>query len=119
LIADAKTNKNKSSPQGNNSLNKDPEDTPARSRLFVICSKEIREHDLFSIFQVFGHLDYCKLMKDKYTGESKGCAYVKFSKASTAANAMETINEQQRDENGFNKEFFKVLFFKLISNSKC
>jgi hypothetical protein len=38
---------------------------------------------------------YCKLVRDKHTGESKGCAYVKYSKASTAALAMETVNEQQ------------------------
>ena len=55
---------------------------------------------MIAIFQVFGNLEYCKLMKDKFTGDSKGCAYVKYTKASTAAIAMESINEQQREENG-------------------
>ena len=45
-------------------------------------------------FGPFGNLEYCKVIKDRNTSESKGIAYVKYYLASTAALAMETVNEQ-------------------------
>jgi len=89
MIADAKGNRQPKP------VYKEPEDTPPRSRLFILCSKEVTEEDLEEKFNVFGDLEFCKIMRDKQTGESKGFGYVKFSKASTAAIAMETVNEQQ------------------------
>lgn len=70
---------------------KDPEDTPARSRLFVVCPKEMSEETLNERFRDFPDLEYCKVITDKVNGDSKGFAYVKFSKASSAAKAMEEI----------------------------
>jgi len=94
MIADAKGSKQPKP------VYKEPEDTPPRSRLFVICSKDLTEDELVQKFQVFGELEYCKIMRDKQTGESKGFGFVKFSKASTAAVAMENINEQNEIING-------------------
>jgi len=65
---------------------------PPRSRLFVICGKELTEEDLTEHFKAYGDFEYCKVMTDRNSNESKGFAYVKFSRASTASIAMEDVN---------------------------
>lgn len=74
---------------------REPEDTPPRSRLFVTCSKEYTEETLTQIFSKYPDFEYCKLVRDKHSNESKCCAFVKFSKASSAALAMEDFNQQR------------------------
>jgi RNA recognition motif-containing protein len=79
-----------------------PEDNPPRSRLFFVCGREQTEEELIEKFKQFGtvdasELEYCKLMKDKNTGESKGCGFAKFTKASTAALVMEKMNENNEE----------------------
>ena len=49
------------------------------------------EETLNERFKDFEDLEYCKVITDKTNGDSKGFAYVKFSKASSAAKAMEEI----------------------------
>ena len=71
----------------------DYNDESARTRLFVVCPKEFTENDLKSKFEQFGDFDYCNIIHDKQTGDSKGFGYVKFSKASTAALAMENCDK--------------------------
>jgi len=73
----------------------EPEDTPARSRLFVVCPKEMKESTLFESFREIDRdgLEYVKIITDKDTRESKGFAFVKFTTASAAAIAMEEISE--------------------------
>lgn len=51
---------------------------------------------------------YCKLIKDKNTGESKGIAYAKYDKASGAAVAIEALNGKKISED---QPAFKVLLF--------
>jgi len=72
----------------------EPEDTPPRSRLFVVCPKELTENEIHAAFSEFEDYDYSKVILDKQTGVSKGFAYVKFKKASSAAIALEIINEK-------------------------
>eukprot|EP01132_Coremiostelium_polycephalum_P004716 gene4716-5890_t len=86
MIAEAKGSKSKPI------ISTDPEDHPPNSRLFVICKKDYTEQELLNQFKEFGNLEYAKLVRERDTNESKGCAFVKFSKSSTAAIAMETIN---------------------------
>ena len=71
----------------------DYNDERARTRLFVVCPKEFQEDDLKQKFEQFGDFDYCNIIRDKQTGESKGFGYVKFLKASTAAVAMENCDK--------------------------
>lgn len=94
LIADAKGTRSNPRTQS-----REPEDTPPRSRLFVICSKDYSEEDISSRFKPYGEIEYCKVIKDKQSNESKGYAYVKFSKSSSAALAMEEVNKLAQ-ENG-------------------
>ena len=71
----------------------DYNDESARTRLFVVCPKDFTEDDLKQKFEQFGDYDYCNIIRDKQTGESKGFGYVKFLKASTAAVAMENCDK--------------------------
>ena len=64
-----------------------------RTRLFVVCPKDSSEDDLKRKFDHFGDLEYCSVVRDRQTGENKGFGYVKFTKASTAALAMENCDK--------------------------
>merc|ERR1712137_742505 len=75
----------------NAKFSSEPEDTPPRSRLFVVCPKEMSERQLVDCFSQYPDFDYGKVIVDKGTGESKGFAYVKFEKASSAALALESV----------------------------
>ena len=77
----------------NSPVKTDYNDETARTRLFVVCPKEFGEEDLRGKFIQFGDFDYCNIIRDKITGESKGFGYVKFTKASTAALAMESCDK--------------------------
>lgn len=87
--------------------------------LFIICNKSNTEDDLRNAFQSFGTIEEINIVKDRSSGESKGIiiivwccnkavrvftnqfdlvaqiegiAYVKFSKTSEAAAALEEMN---------------------------
>lgn len=68
------------------------EEKPPYSRLFVVCSKRLREEDLAPIFEKFGKIEDLHIPRDRNTGESKGVAYVKYSKTSSAANAIQDLH---------------------------
>eukprot|EP00210_Caulerpa_lentillifera_P003744 g3577.t1 len=61
-------------------------DDPPGSRLFVVCGKTAEEDMLKTAFEPYGNVVNVKVIRDK------GVAYVKFDKASTAADAMENLN---------------------------
>eukprot|EP00949_MAST-11_sp_MAST-11-sp1_P005151 g5151.t1 len=68
----------------------DPDDLPPRSRLFVQGKVEqITEDFLQRNFEVFGSLDYIKLLIK--SGQRQGKAYVKFRTAAAAETALETV----------------------------
>lgn len=63
------------------------------SRIFVVIPKSFTEEDLRAKFSDFdGDIDYCQIVRDRETRESKGVGYVKFTKPSTAALAIETCD---------------------------
>uniref|UniRef100_A0A336M0D8 CSON007493 protein n=1 Tax=Culicoides sonorensis TaxID=179676 RepID=A0A336M0D8_CULSO len=68
------------------------EDNPPMSRLFIICSKNHTEEEFQEAFQPFGDVEEIYMVKDRHTGEKKGVCYVKFSKTSEAAKALEALN---------------------------
>lgn len=49
-------------------------------RLFVVVPKSMSEHDIVDEFKQFGEIDYVSVVKDRETKESKGYAFVKFTK---------------------------------------
>jgi len=105
MIAEAK----RSSPLASSCYSQpsiEPEDTPPRSRLFVVGPKGMTEEQLIERFTVFGDLEYCKLQKERPPQEgqellkkyNKTMAYVKFSLSSTAALAMERVNHEEEEK---------------------
>lgn len=57
---------------------------------------------------MYGDIEYCSIIKNKTTGESKGLGYVRYLKPSQAAQAIE---ECDRSKNL--SEFFKGFFFAI------
>jgi RNA recognition motif-containing protein len=67
------------------------DNVPPNSRLFIVCGKTVTEEDFKETFGAFGQVEHVQIHKDR-KGESKGIAYVKFSKTSEAAQAVEEMN---------------------------
>ncbi|KAJ9587522.1 hypothetical protein L9F63_028225, partial [Diploptera punctata] len=67
-------------------------DDPPYSRLFVLCSRNTTEEELLSAFQKYGTIEQIWIVKDTVTKEPKGITYIKFSKTSEAALALEEMN---------------------------
>lgn len=55
------------------------------------------------LFQEYGDIEYCVIIKNKTTGESKGLGYVRYYKPSQAALAIENCDKC--------KTFYKRTFF--------
>ncbi|KAI5632023.1 RNA recognition motif domain-containing protein [Phthorimaea operculella] len=68
------------------------EDHPIYSRLFIVCDKKLVESNFRDAFSKFGTIEDIRLPRDRTTGESKGVAYIKFSKTSEAAHAVEEMH---------------------------
>ncbi|OCT63651.1 RNA-binding protein 45 isoform X1 [Xenopus laevis] len=62
------------------------------TRIFVMIPKSYTEEDVKQKFKEYGHIEYCLIIKNKSTGESKGLAYVRFLKPSQAALAIENCD---------------------------
>ncbi|XP_068628779.1 RNA-binding protein 45 [Battus philenor] len=70
------------------------EEKPPHSRIFVVCSKQTREEDLRPPFEQFGIIEDIFIPRDRNTGESKGVAYIKYSKTSAAAMAIQEMHHK-------------------------
>ncbi|XP_019336144.1 RNA-binding protein 45 isoform X2 [Alligator mississippiensis] len=66
------------------------------TRIFVMIPKSYTEEDLRDKFKIYGDIDYCSIIKNKNTGESKGLGYVKYIKPSQAALAIEECDRNVR-----------------------
>ncbi|XP_028846448.1 RNA-binding protein 45 [Denticeps clupeoides] len=66
------------------------------TRIFVMIPKTFTEDDLRETFKEYGGIDYCIIIKNKTTGESKGLGYVRFYKPSQAAIAIENCDKTFR-----------------------
>ncbi|XP_066260581.1 RNA-binding protein 45 [Euwallacea similis] len=75
-------------------------DDPPLSRLFIVGPKSLTEQDYRTHFHEFGQIDEIWMVNDKNTGEYKGITYIKYSKTSEAANALETMNGAILNNNG-------------------
>ncbi|MBN3300263.1 RBM45 protein, partial [Amia calva] len=63
------------------------------TRIFVMIPKTFTEDDLKDTFKEYGDIEYCVIIKNKTTGESKGLAYVRYHKPSQAATAIENCDK--------------------------
>lgn len=58
-------------------------------------SYEVTEEDLKEAFAVFGEVDTVKIIKDNYTGRSKGFGFVEMPAKSEAQSAIEGLNGKE------------------------
>ena len=56
---------------------------------------EITDMELFNYFRPYGDILSCRIMKDIYSGESRGFAFISFKTKEDAKNAKETLNYQK------------------------
>lgn len=70
------------------------QDSPPFSRVFVVCSKSMKEEEIQESFSTYGTIDDVWMVKDRMTKENKGICYVKFDKASSAAAAIENLDNK-------------------------
>ncbi|XP_053292231.1 RNA-binding protein 45 [Pleuronectes platessa] len=66
------------------------------TRIFVMIPKSFSEEDLKDTFKEYGDIEYCVIIKNKFTGESKGLGYVRYYKPSQAAHAIENCDKTYR-----------------------
>lgn len=66
------------------------------TRIFVMIPKTFSEEDLKDTFKEYGDIEYCVIIKNKSTGESKGLGYVRYHKPSQAALAIENCDRAYR-----------------------
>ncbi|KAM3862693.1 RNA-binding protein 45 [Diretmus argenteus] len=66
------------------------------TRIFVMIPKTFSEEDLKDTFKEYGDIEYCVIIKNKFTGESKGLGYVRYYKPSQAALAIENCDRGYR-----------------------
>ncbi|XP_068424863.1 RNA-binding protein 45 isoform X2 [Clinocottus analis] len=66
------------------------------TRIFVMIPKSFSEEDLKDTFKDYGDIEYCVIIKNKTTGESKGLGYVRYYKPSQAAIAIENCDKTYR-----------------------
>lgn len=60
------------------------------------------EDELRSMFSEFGEITDVKLISDKFTGRSKGFAFVEFATEEAAQAALEAMNGKQMGERAMN-----------------
>ncbi len=58
-------------------------------------SYEVTEEDLQKAFEVFGHVESAKVIKDMYTDRSKGFGFVEMSTESEAQAAIDDLNDTE------------------------
>lgn len=58
-------------------------------------SFEVTEEDLRQAFEAFGQVTSAKIIKDKYSGESRGFAFVEMPTKAEAQSAITGLNEKE------------------------
>jgi len=58
-------------------------------------SFEVTEEDLRKAFESFGQVESAKIIKDKYSGESRGFGFVEMPSAAEAQSAISGLNGKE------------------------
>jgi RNA recognition motif-containing protein len=58
-------------------------------------NRSVREEELNNLFSEYGEIKQIKIIKDNYTGESKGFAFIDMYEESQASNAINELNETE------------------------
>jgi RNA recognition motif-containing protein len=69
-----------------------------RMKIFVgNLSRRVTQDTLQQLFETFGQVDSAEIIKDKFSGESKGFAFVEMPSKSEADAAMSGLNGREVD----------------------
>ena len=58
-------------------------------------SYEVTEEDLLKAFEAFGHIESVKIIKDNYSGRSKGFGFVEMPNNADAQSAINGLNDKE------------------------
>jgi len=58
-------------------------------------SQQVTEDELREAFEAFGEVTSVNIIKDKYSGESKGFGFIEMPKKEEATTAMEELNSSE------------------------
>ena len=58
-------------------------------------SYEVTEEDLQKAFEAFGQVESVRIIKDKYSGQSKGFGFVEMPAKAEAQSAIEDLNDKE------------------------
>jgi RNA recognition motif-containing protein len=58
-------------------------------------SYEVTEDDLQQAFEAFGQVESVRIIKDKYSGQSKGFGFVEMPAKAEAQSAIEGLNDKE------------------------
>jgi len=58
-------------------------------------SHEVTEEDLRQAFEAFGQVESVNIIKDRYSGESRGFGFVEMSASAEAQSAIEGLNDKE------------------------
>jgi len=61
-------------------------------------SHEVTEEDLRQAFEAFGQVEYVTIIKDRYSGESRGFGFVEMSATAEAQSAINDLNGRESKE---------------------
>ncbi|XP_053596063.1 CUGBP Elav-like family member 2 isoform X2 [Microplitis demolitor] len=68
-------------------------------KLFVgMLSKKYSENDVRNMFDVYGAIEECSVLRDNSTGQSRGCAFVTFATKQHAINAIKALHHSRTME---------------------
>ena len=58
-------------------------------------SREVTEDELRKEFEAYGQVTSVNIIKDRYSGESRGFGFVEMESASDASNAIKALNNSE------------------------
>ncbi|XP_034938549.1 CUGBP Elav-like family member 2 isoform X2 [Chelonus insularis] len=68
-------------------------------KLFVgMLSKKYTENDVRNMFDTYGAIEECSVLRDNSTGQSRGCAFVTFASKQHAINAIKALHHSRTME---------------------
>ena len=58
-------------------------------------SRDVNDDDLRQAFEAFGQVESASVIKDKFSGESRGFGFVEMESSSDADNAIKALNDSE------------------------